>query len=153
VTAECIHNCWKHTGILDETLAALPEDPIHEEVNQQIQQLRLDNPMDIHRFLNPMEEDHHHHPLLSDEELIEISESVDHDLGQDIAEADEQPAIQSFKQRHDTLRWAIRSLEASGGYDDVIQGLRKHIREVTDAHRILNAHAAQQLEITNFFAA
>jgi hypothetical protein len=151
VTAECIENCWKHTGILDESLPALPQDPEHIEIQNQIDRLHLQNPMNIHRFLNPAEEDHSHCPILTDEELIEASATVSNDIEQDHIEQEEEMPVPDFNARMNALRWTIRSLEASTGHEATIHALRRHMHDVELEHRAATLQSTRQSQITSFF--
>ena len=78
----CVVNCWRHIGLSEENItlanesSTIPEPPLDvdllEDFEQFIQTARIQNPMPIENFLNPVNEDEWVQEALNDEEIGEL---------------------------------------------------------------------------------
>ena len=103
-------NCWRHTGFTRENIAepfSEPEsmqvpvdidDEFVEDYQQFIQQARIENPMSIENFLDPIDEDDEIQVEMTDEEIVELIKgsleagSTESDSRSDIEDGDNEPS-------------------------------------------------------------
>jgi hypothetical protein len=89
-------NCWRHTTLLSDSANPIPpvdttvnniDEELIETYNQFLQVAEIQSAMPISDFINPPDEEQSHE-LLTDAEILEAAVVVDHDDGQDEAEAE-----------------------------------------------------------------
>lgn len=152
VSPETIQHCWRHTGI---TEALLPPpiilDQMHKVVQEQMDNLRLANPIDIQHFLNPIDEDHHHYLLLSNDEFIEASTVIEQISDQDEAETSTPEHTLLLKIQIDAVCWIIKGMEATEKYEEAVQALQAYKKQLEHELGLLAITSSEQLKIINFF--
>ena len=104
-------NCWRHTGFTRENITEPFSEPesmqvpvdidneFVEDYQQFIQQARIENPMSIENFLDPIDEDDEIQVEMTDEEIVELIKgsleagSTESDSRSDIEDGDNEPSL------------------------------------------------------------
>lgn len=104
-------NCWRHTGFTRENITEPFSEPesmqvpvdidneFVEDYQQFIQQARIENPMSIENFLDPIDEDDEIQVEMTDKEIVELIKgsleagSTESDSQSDIEDGDNEPSL------------------------------------------------------------
>ena len=155
-------NCWRHTGLLSpmpvhpiETSIPI-DDELQLEYDYFVQTAGIQSAISLQDFVNPIEEQQPHH-ILTDDEILEMSQTVDEDIDQEQEETEVSGAYAEITKNEQLriLAQAISICEVRGetihSSSEVLTSLLKLQRDIRWEIQDENRAKVSQTSLLQYF--